>query len=135
MSIGALLIVLGSSGGIDELATALDEMSAGWVLAALFAMLVGYLLLALHLRRLASGAISLWRAVRADLLLFGLGNWFNVRTLLGIGALAFLVAFARQHPGVHEAGCGGSARSSYCWCSPLRLGWQLGRPPPGARLE
>ncbi len=139
VSIGALLIVLGSSGGIDELATALDEMSAGWVLAAVFAMLVGYLLLALHLRRLASGAISLWRAVRADLLLFGLGNvlpgapapgavlaaaelrrdglsarrvrfvlgftvWFNVRTLLGIGALAFLVAFARQHPGVREAG-------------------------------
>ena len=139
VSIGALLIVLGSSGGIDELATALDEMSAGWVLAALLAMLAGYLMLALHLRRLASGAISLWRAVRADLLLFGLGNvlpgapapgavlaaaqlrrdglsarrvrfvlgftvWFNVRTLLGIGALAFLVAFARQHPGVREAG-------------------------------
>ena len=30
--------------------------------------------------------------------------WFNVRTLLGIGAVAFLVAFARQHPGVREAG-------------------------------
>ena len=30
--------------------------------------------------------------------------WFNVRTLLGIGALAFLVAFARQHPGLREAG-------------------------------
>ena len=77
--------------------------------------------------------------MRADLLLFGLGNvlpgapapggvlaaaelrrgglsprqvrfalgltvWFNVRTLLGIGALAFLVAVARQHPGVREAG-------------------------------
>ncbi len=30
--------------------------------------------------------------------------WFNVRTLLGIGAIAFLVAFARQHPGVRDAG-------------------------------
>jgi uncharacterized membrane protein YbhN (UPF0104 family) len=102
-------------------------------------MLVGYTLLALHLRRLACGQVSIWQAVRADLLLFGVGNvlpgapapvallaagelrrdglsarstrfvlaftmWFNVRTLLGIGALAFLVAFARQHPGVREAG-------------------------------
>ena len=83
------------------------------------------------MRRLAAGRISLWQALRADLLLFGLGNvlpgspapgallaaaelrrdglsprrtrfvlaftmWFNVRTLLGIGAIAFLVAFARQ---------------------------------------
>ena len=30
--------------------------------------------------------------------------WFNVRTLLGIGATAFLVTFARQHPGVRDAG-------------------------------
>lgn len=30
--------------------------------------------------------------------------WFNVRTLMGIGAIAFLVAFARQHPGAREAG-------------------------------
>ena len=30
--------------------------------------------------------------------------WCNVRTLLGIGAIAFLVAFARQHPGVRDAG-------------------------------
>ena len=30
--------------------------------------------------------------------------WFNVRTLLGVGAIAFLVAFARQHPGVRETG-------------------------------
>ena len=139
VSIGALLVVLGSSGGVGQLAAALDEVSADWVLAALLALLVGYLLLALHLRRLASAGISLWRAVRADLLLFGLGNvlpgapapgavlaaaelrrdglsprqvrfvlgftvWFNVRTLLGIGALAFLVAVARQHPGVREAG-------------------------------
>ena len=54
VSIGALLIVVGSSGGVGQLAAALDEVSAGWVLAALLAMLVGYLLLALHLRRLAS---------------------------------------------------------------------------------
>ena len=49
----------GSSGGIGQLAAALDAVSAGWVLTALLAMLVGYLLLALHLRRLASGEISL----------------------------------------------------------------------------
>ena len=139
VSVGALLAVLSSSGGIDQVREAFDAVSAGWVFAALLAMLAGYLLLALHLRRLASAQISLWRAARADLLLFGLGNvllgapapgavlaaaelrrdglsprrvrfvlaftaWFNIRTLLGIGALAFLVAFARQHPGVREAG-------------------------------
>jgi uncharacterized membrane protein YbhN (UPF0104 family) len=30
--------------------------------------------------------------------------WFNVRTLLGLGALALLAVFARQHPGVGDAG-------------------------------
>lgn len=139
VSIGALLAVLSSSGGVDQLVAALDEVSAGWVLTALLAVLVGYLLLALHLHRLAPAEIPLWRAVRADLLLFGLGNvlpgapapgvvlaaaqlrrdglsprqthfvlgftaWFNVRTLLGIGALAFLVAVVRQHPGVRTVG-------------------------------
>ena len=139
LGVGALLTVLSSSGGIDDVREALERVSAGWTLAALAAMIIGYLLLALHLRRLASARISLWRAARADLLLFGLGNvlpgapapgavlaaaelrrhglsprrvrfllaftaWFNVRTLLGIGALAFLVAFARQHPGLREAG-------------------------------
>ena len=109
------------------------------MLAALVAMVAGYALLALHMRRLASQRISVWQAARADLLLFGLGNvfpglpapgallaaaelrrdglsprrtrfvlaftmWFNVRTLLGIGAIAFLMAFARQHPGVRETG-------------------------------
>ena len=59
VSIGAPVIVLGSSGGIGQLAAALDAVRAGWVLTALLAMLVGYLLLALHLRRLASGEISL----------------------------------------------------------------------------
>ena len=139
LGVGALLTVLSSSGGIDDVREALERVSTGWTLAALAAMIIGYLLLALHLRRLASARISLWRAARADLLLFGLGNvlpgapapgallaaaelrrhglsprrvrfllaftvWFNVRTLLGIGALAFLVAFARQHPGLREAG-------------------------------
>jgi uncharacterized protein (TIRG00374 family) len=136
---GALLAVLSSSGGVDDVLTALEHVSPGWVLAAAVATVGGYALLAFHMRRLAAGRISVWQAARADLLLFGLGNvlpgspapgallaaaelrrdglsprrtrfvlaftmWFNVRTLLGIGAIAFLVAFARQHPGVREAG-------------------------------
>jgi uncharacterized membrane protein YbhN (UPF0104 family) len=139
VAVGALLAVLSSSGGIDDVLTALEHVSPGWVIAAIGATVVGYALLALHMRRLAAGRISIWQAARADLLLFGLGNvlpgspapgallaaaelrrdrlparrtrfvlaftmWFNVRTLLGIGAIAFLVAFARQHPGVREAG-------------------------------
>jgi hypothetical protein len=39
VSIGALLTVLGSSGGIDQLVAALDEVNAGWVLAALLAVI------------------------------------------------------------------------------------------------
>ncbi len=139
VAVGASLTVLSSSGGIDDVLAALERVSAGWVIAAVVATVVGYLLLAVHMRRLASGRLSVWRAVRVDLLLFGLGNvlpgspapgallaaaelrrdglsvrrtrfvlaftmWFNVRTLLEIGAIAFLVAFARQHPGVREAG-------------------------------
>ena len=139
VAVGALLTVLSSSGGIDDVLAALERVSAGWTLAAVVAAVVGYALLALHMRRLAGGRISVWQAARADLLLFGLGNvlpgspapgtllaaaelrrdglsvrrtrfvlaftmWFNVRTLLAIGALAFLVAFARQHPGVRETG-------------------------------
>ena len=139
VAVGALLLVLSSSGGIEDVLGALEHVSAGWTLAAVLATIVGYALLALHMRRLAAGRISLWQAARADLLLFGLGNvlpgspapgallaaaelrryglaarrtrfvlaftmWFNVRTLLGIGAIAFLIAFARQHPGVREAG-------------------------------
>ena len=102
-------------------------------------MVVGFPPLALHLRRLAWGAISLGvqfaricccsasgtcfrgsagpgvlaaAELRRDGLsarrvrfVLGFTVWFyNIRTLLGIGALAFLVAFARQHPGVREAG-------------------------------
>jgi uncharacterized membrane protein YbhN (UPF0104 family) len=139
LTVAALLTVVSSAGGMQDVLNALERVSAGWTLAAVAAMLVGYTLLALHLRRLACGQVSIWQAVRADLLLFGVGNvlpgapapgallaagelrrdglsarstrfvlaftmWFNVRTLLGIGALAFLVAFARQHPGVREAG-------------------------------
>ena len=139
VAVGALLAVLSSSGGVDDVLTALEHVSPGWAFAAIGATVGGYALLALHMRRLAAGRISIWQAARADLLLFGLGNvlpgspapgallaaaelrrdrlsvrrarfvlaftmWFNVRTLLGIGAIAFLVAFARQHPGVREAG-------------------------------
>ena len=139
VAVGALLAVLSSSGGVDDVLTALEHVSPGWVFAAIGATVGGYALLALHMRRLAAGRISIWQAARADLLLFGLGNvlpgspapgallaaaelrrdglstrrtrfvlaftmWFNVRTLLGIGAIAFLVAFAREHPGVREAG-------------------------------
>jgi hypothetical protein len=139
VAVGALLAVLSSSGGVDDVLAALEHVSPGWVFAAVGATVGGYVLLALHMRRLTAGRISVWQAARADLLLFGLGNvlpgspapgallaaaelrrdglstrrtrfvlaftmWFNVRTLLGIGAIAFLVAFARQHPGVREAG-------------------------------
>jgi len=139
VAVGALLAVFSSSGGIDDVLGALERVSAGWTLAAVLATVAGYALLALHMRRLASGRISVRQAARADLLLFGLGNalpgspapgallaaadlrrdglsarrtrfvlaftiWFNVRTLLAIAAIAFLVAFARQHPGVREAG-------------------------------
>lgn len=134
-----LAAVLSSAGGLDDVLAALGRVSPGWTLAAAAALPAGYALLALHLRRLAAGRISIWQAARADLLLFGLGNvlpgapapgallaasrlrrdglsarrarlalmftmWFNVRTLLGLGALAFLAAFARQHPGVRESG-------------------------------
>lgn len=139
LGVGALVGVFLSSGGIGDVRDALERVTFGWTIAALAAMLAGYLFLALHLRRLASGQISFWHAVRADLLLFGLGNvlpgapapgvvlaaaelrrdgmtprgarfvlaftvWFNVRSLLGLGAVTFLIAFARQHPGLKEAG-------------------------------
>jgi uncharacterized protein (TIRG00374 family) len=139
VALGALVAVFWSSGGVDDVVDALGRVAAGWTLAAVAALLVAYLLLALHLWRLAWGRISLWRAIRSDLMLFGLGNvlpgapapgallaaaelrraglsarnarfviaftaWFNVRTLLGLGAVAFLVAFARQHPGLNDAG-------------------------------
>ena len=139
VAVGALLAVLSSSGGVDDVLTALEHVSPGCVLTAVAATVGGYTLLALHMRRLAAGRISTWQAARADLLLFGLGNvlpgspapgallaaaelrrdglsarrtrfvlaftmWFNVRALLGIGAIAVLVAFARQHPGVREEG-------------------------------
>jgi hypothetical protein len=139
LAIGALIAVFTSSGGIDDVRGALDKVTVGWTVAALTAMAVGYLLLALHLRRLARPQISVRQAIRTDLLLFGVGNvlpgapapgavlasahlrradmstraarfvialtaWFNIRTLLGIGALAFLIAFARQHPGMRETG-------------------------------
>lgn len=135
----ALAAVLSSAGGLDDVLGALERVSAGWTLAAAAAVPAAYTLLALHLRRLAAGRISIWQAARADLLLFGLGNvlpgapasgallaarelrrdglstrrarfalvftmWFNVRTLLGLGALAFLVVLARQHPGTRESG-------------------------------
>jgi uncharacterized membrane protein YbhN (UPF0104 family) len=131
--------VLSSAGGLDDVLAALGRVSAGWTLAAAVALPASYALLALHLRRLAAGRITIRQAAHADLLLFGLGNvlpgapapgallaarqlrrgglsprrtrlalmftmWFNVRTLLGLGALAFLAAFARQHPGVRESG-------------------------------
>ncbi len=139
LGVAALTAVFMSSGGIDEVLDAVGRVTAGWTVAAFGAILAGYLLLALHMRRLAQGQISLWRAARTDMLLFGLGNvlpgapapgavlaaaelqrgglsaraarfiiaftaWFNIRSLLGIGAVAFLVAFARQHPGLKEAG-------------------------------
>jgi hypothetical protein len=135
----ALAAVLSSAGGLDDVLGALGGVSPGWTLAAAAALPVGYALLAMHMRRLAAGGITIWQAAHADLLLFGLGNmlpgapapgallaarqlrgdglsprraglalmftmWFNVRTLLGLGALAFLAAFARQHPGVRESG-------------------------------
>ena len=139
VAVGALVAVFASSGGVGDVVNALEEVAAVWTLAAAAALLAAYLLLALHLRRLAWGRITLWRAVRTDLMLFGLGNvlpgapapgallaaaelrraglsaraarlliaftgWFNVRTLLGLGAVAFLVALARQHPGLKDAG-------------------------------
>jgi uncharacterized membrane protein YbhN (UPF0104 family) len=139
IGVGALISVFLSSGGLDDVREALERVTAAWTLAAVVAMLAGYLLLAVHLRRLTRGQISHWLALRIDLLLFGLGNilpgapapgailaaaelhraglsrrtarfvlaftaWFNIRTLLGIGAVAFLVAFARQHPGLKDAG-------------------------------
>ena len=139
LGVGALVTVFVSSGGIEDVLHALASVTLGWTLAAVAAMLVGYLLLALHLRRLTQGKVSWAHAVRTDLLLFGLGNvlpgapapgailaaaelrragmsargtrfvlaftaWFNVRTLLGLGAVTFLIALAREHPGLKEAG-------------------------------
>ena len=139
LGVAALVTVFLSSGGIEDVLHAVERVTLGWTLAAIAAMLVGYLLLALHLRRLAQGRVSWWHAMRTDLLLFGLGNvlpgapapgavlaaaelrraglsvrgarfviaftaWFNVRTLLGIGAVTFLVAFARERPELKEAG-------------------------------
>ncbi|MHB1837504.1 MAG: lysylphosphatidylglycerol synthase transmembrane domain-containing protein [Solirubrobacteraceae bacterium] len=136
---GGLVAVFTSSGGVGDVRAALERVTVGWTLWAVIAMLTGYLLLALHMRRLSLGRVTLWSAARADFLLFGLGNllpgapapgallaarelrragvpsrqvrlvlaftaWFNIRTLLGLGALAFLTAFARQHPGLREAG-------------------------------
>ncbi|HET9719281.1 MAG TPA: lysylphosphatidylglycerol synthase domain-containing protein [Solirubrobacteraceae bacterium] len=136
---GAIAAIVTSSGGPGDLGGALDRVTAGWTLLAALAMLTGYLLLALHMRRLTPAPLSLWRAAGADLLLFGLGNllpgapapgallaarelrhaglaarqarlvlaftaWFNIRTLLGLGAVVSLAAFARQHPGLREAG-------------------------------
>jgi len=139
LTAGALVTLLSSSGGIDDILRALDHVSGEWAGAAVGATVAGYLLNAFHLRRLTSGRIPLWRAARTDLLLFGLGNllpgapapgallaaaelrraglsarrarlvlaftaWFNVRTLLAIAALSFLVALAGEHPGLREAG-------------------------------
>ncbi len=139
VTVAAVAAVLSSAGGVGDVVGALGRVSAGWTLAALAATPLGYALLAVHLRRLSGGRVSIWRAARADLLLFGLGNllpgspapgallagralrrdglspartrlvltltlWFNVRSLLGLGALAFLVAAARQHPGLRSSG-------------------------------
>ena len=136
---GGLLTVFSASGGINDVREALERVALGWTLAALVAVLAGYLLLAAHMRRLSPVRLTLWHAARADLLLFGLGNllpgapapgallaarelrraglparqvrfvlgftaWFNVRTLLGLGAATALVTFARQHPGLRDAG-------------------------------
>ncbi len=128
-------MVLALSGGIGDLGRALGRVSAPLTATAFVAMVCGYLLLALHLRRLSPTNLSLAAALRADLMLFGLGNllpagsgpllaaaelrrdglptrqarmvlaftaWFNIRTLLGLGAIAFLVGFAWQRPGLHE---------------------------------
>jgi uncharacterized protein (TIRG00374 family) len=139
LTAGALVTLLSSSGGIDDILRALGHVSGGWAVAAVGATVVGHFLNALHLRRLTAGRIPLWRAARTDLLLFGLGNvlpgapapgallaaaelrraglsarrarlvlaftaWFNVRTLLGIAALSFLLALVGEHPGLREAG-------------------------------
>lgn len=136
---GGLITVLSASGGIDDVRQALERVTLGWTLAALFAMLIGYLLLAAHMRRLSPVRLTFRRAARADLLLFGLGNllpgapapgallaarelrragipprqvrfvlgftaWFNIRTLLGLGAVTALVTFAREHPALRNAG-------------------------------
>ncbi len=139
LGVGALVTVFVSSGGIEDVLDALERVTLGWTLAAVVSMLVGYLLLALQMRRLAQGKVSWAHAVRTDLLLFGLGNvlpgapapgailaaaelrragmsargtrfvlaftaWFNVRTLLGLGAVTFLIALAREHPRLNGAG-------------------------------
>jgi uncharacterized membrane protein YbhN (UPF0104 family) len=57
----------------------------------------GTLLAAAELRRLGLSSRSARFALSFSL-------WFNVRTLLAIGAFSLLVATARQHPGLHEAG-------------------------------
>ncbi len=127
--------MLALSGGIGDLGRALERVSASLTATAFVAMVGGYLLLALHLRRLSPTDLKLTAALRADLMLFGLGNllppgsgpllaaaelrraglqtrqarmvlvftaWFNIRTLLGLGAIAFLVGFAGQRPGLQE---------------------------------
>ena len=43
-------------------------------------------------------------SVRGARFVIAFTAWFNVRTLLGIGAVTFLVAFARERPGLKEAG-------------------------------
>lgn len=139
IGIGAIVAVFSSSGGLGDVAGALDRVSVGWTIAAVFMIALAYLINALHLRRLTWNEISLGRAVRTDLLLYGLGNvlpgspapgvalagaelrrgglppprvrfvlgftvWFNIRTLLVLSAVSFLVTFLRQKPGLKEAG-------------------------------
>lgn len=55
LGVGALVTVFVSSGGIEDVLDALERVTLGWTLAAVVAMLVGYLLLALQMRRLAQG--------------------------------------------------------------------------------
>jgi predicted lysophospholipase L1 biosynthesis ABC-type transport system permease subunit len=55
IGVAALISVFVSSGGLDEVREALQRVTAAWTLAAVVAMLAGYLLLGFHLRRLTHG--------------------------------------------------------------------------------
>ena len=70
----AVELVLSSVGGVDAIVDALGRVDPVWVAAAVVAEGLAYLLLGLHLRRLARPAVDLRTATGLSLVWFGLGN-------------------------------------------------------------
>ena len=70
----AVALVLSSVGGLDEITAALGRVDPLWVAAAVLAEAFAYVLLGLHLRRLARPTVGLPTATGLSLVWFGLGN-------------------------------------------------------------